>query len=474
MPTRGATLVGEDHPHPLNRTGSPWIRYVAPGNGGETAAVYWAEGRLGQGSRIHSAPASYRAPTVPDSLPSTVWRVLVPINADASRTARKVRDQRLHCQEPEWRVKIPLPPHRGDQHRKDNTLEHAQRNFLRALLNAPGPSGYESIPARIWREEAAKWADDVDHDVIGNSYAMLKAEGTELSVAIVGHIDEIGFLITHIDEQGYLWIEKVGGWDDQVVVGSRVVIVTARGEVRGVIGKKAAHLLKDADRQKITTTDQLWIDIGAKDRAAAKERVEIGDPVVLDSTTLELNGDIWSSRSLDNRVGAFVALEVVRLLSSDRPKVNVIGAAVTQEEITFAGAIGLSNQRRPSVGIAVDVTHATDYPGASKISDQDIALGGGPTIARGASANPIVFRQLQAAAERLGINAPVEALPRNSGTDADAMRSAGMNIAPGVISVPTRYMHSPNETVHLDDIDNAARLIAEFIRSLTPESDFRP
>jgi endoglucanase len=357
---------------------------------------------------------------------------------------------------------------------RNTPVESSQREFLRKLLNAPGPSGFESIPAAIWREEAGKFADRVDHDVIGNSYASLQVEGASLSVAIVGHIDEIGFLITRIDESGFLWFEKIGGWDDQVVVGSRVRIINRNGQVQGVIGKKAAHLLKPADREKITTTDQLWIDIGAKDRAAAKERVEIGDPVVLDTTTLELTDDLWSSRSLDNRVGAFVALETVRLLSQERPNVNVIAGAVSQEEITFAGAIGLSNQKKPNVGIAVDVTHATDYPNAEKISDGDIKLGGGPTIARGASANEVVFRGLQLAAVRLNMNAPVEGLPRNSGTDADALRSAGMNIAPGVVSVPCRYMHSPSETVSLTDIESAAKLIAEFIRSLAPDADFRP
>jgi endoglucanase len=353
-------------------------------------------------------------------------------------------------------------------------MELDQRDFLRRLLNAPGPSGFESIPASIWREEAARFADVVDHDVIGNSYATVRAEGTDTTVAIVGHIDEIGFLITRIDDDGFLWFEKVGGWDDQVVVGARVRIVTRNGQVQGVIGKKASHLLKPSEREIVTPTDDLWIDIGAKDRAAAKHRVEIGDPVVLDTVLLELTDDLWSSRSLDNRVGAFVALEVLRLLGQRRPKVNVLAAAVTQEEITFAGAVGLSNRKKPTVGIAVDVGHSTDYPNAGKYSDTEVRLGGGPIISRGASANEIVFRGLQAAAKKLELNAPIEALPRNSGTDADAMRSAGANIAPGVVSIPCRYMHSPSETVSLTDVENAAKLIAEYIHSLGPDSDFRP
>lgn len=353
-------------------------------------------------------------------------------------------------------------------------MELAQRDFLKRLLNAPGPSGFESIPAGIWRTEASRFADTVDHDVIGNSYASLACEGTDFTVAIVGHIDEIGFLITRIDEQGFLWFEKIGGWDDQVVVGSRIRIVTSNGQVQGVIGKKAAHLLKPADREKVTVIDDLWIDIGAKDRAAAQARVEIGDAVVLDTSTLELSEDLWVSRSLDNRVGAFVALETLRLLSDDRPSVNVVAAAVTQEEITLAGATAFSRLRTPQIGIAVDVTHATDYPGARKESDTEITLGGGPTIGRGSAMNEVVFRKFQQTATSLGLRAPVEALPRNSGTDADAMRNAGSNIAPAVISIPNRYMHSPNEMVSLSDVDNAARLIAALIRSIEPDIDLRP
>jgi endoglucanase len=352
-------------------------------------------------------------------------------------------------------------------------METAQRTFLKSLLDAPGPSGYETIPGRIWRDEASSIADSVDHDVLGSCWATLDVDPAAITVAVVGHIDEIGFLITRIDEQGFLWFEKVGGWDDQVVTGSRVLIVARNGYVRGVIGKKAAHLLKDADRGAVTRTDDLWIDIGAPDRAAAQALVEIGDPVVLDSHLLEVSDTLWASRSLDNRVGAFVALEVIRLLHEDRPKVNVIAAAVAQEEITMAGATGLAHGKSPTVGIAVDVTHATDYPGAGKLSDREIPLGGGPTLARGASTNDLVFRGLQAAANRLGIDPAVEALPRNSGTDADALRSSGRNIAGSVVSIPCRYMHSPNEMVSLTDVDQAAQVIAEFIRSLAPDADFR-
>ncbi len=352
-------------------------------------------------------------------------------------------------------------------------MEQARKDFLKNLLSTPGPSGYEQAPARVWREEAGTFADLVDWDVLGNSYAWLgKPEGP--SVVIEGHIDEIGFLITYVDDEGFIWFDKIGGWDDQVVVGQRVVIASENGPVRGVIGKKAAHLLKPADRQKVTEISELWVDIGAANKAAALERVQIGDPIVLDVEALELTDDLWVSRSIDNRVGAFVALEALRLLADDRPAVSVVAVAATQEEINMSGALHLSFRVKPMVGIAIDVTHATDYPGADKKRDGDITLGGGPVISRGASINPVVFERLVDAGRTGGVAFRVQGAPKATWTDADAMIKSGAGPATGVVSVPTRYMHSPNETISLDDLDACAALIAEFVRRIELDTDFRP
>lgn len=352
-------------------------------------------------------------------------------------------------------------------------MEQARKDFLIALLSTPGPSGFEQAPARVWRDEAAGFADHVDRDVLGNSYAWLGEPGDH-AVVIEGHIDEIGFLITYVDDDGFIWFDKIGGWDDQVVVGQRVVISAAAGEVNGVIGKKAAHLLKASDRQKVTEVADLWIDIGAADKADALARVQIGDPIVLDAAPRALTEDLWASRSIDNRVGAFVALEALRLLANDRPAVPVVAVAATQEEINMSGALHLSFRVRPMVGIAIDVTHATDYPGAGKKTDNEVRLGGGPVLTRGSSINPLVFAGLKAAAERLQITTPIQAAGRSSGTDADAMIRSGAGVAPGLVSIPNRYMHSPNEMISLRDLTDAARLIAGFVGTITPESDFRP
>jgi endoglucanase len=352
-------------------------------------------------------------------------------------------------------------------------VETRALEFLRRLLDAPGPSGYERAPSRVWRAEAESFADEVWGDVLGNSYARLVKSGGP-KVVIEGHIDEIGFLITHVDKEGFLWFDQVGGWDAPVVVGQRVLIDGRDGPVRGVVGRKAAHLVRREDKDKPIDTKDLWIDIGARDREDARRRVEVGDPAVIDVPFLSLTNDLCVSRSMDNRVGAFVALETARLLAAERPVADVYAVAATQEEVSFAGAYTASFQVAPLVAIALDVTHATDYPGADKKSDGEVKLGGGPVLSRGASLNPIVFEGLRAAAGRIGLECPVQGAARNSGTDADAMIRSGAGTATGLVSIPNRYMHSPNEVVSLTDLENAARLIAEFVRTITGESDFRP
>jgi endoglucanase len=349
--------------------------------------------------------------------------------------------------------------------------------FLRRLLDAPGPSGYESAPAQVWREEAATFADEVTHDVVGSSFARVKPGGNATDapkVLLAGHIDEIGFVITHIDKEGFLWFSPLGGWDDQVVVGQRLRIAGPNGDVIGVIGKKAAHLLKEEDRRRPTRLDEMWIDIGARDSEEAASRVDVGDAAVIDSRFVELSGDICVARSMDNRVGAFVALEAARLVAADRAAADVYAVATAQEEITFGGAYTASFSVAPMVAIAIDVTHATDYPGADKKRNHEVKLGGGPVLGRGATVNDAVFSGLRDAARTLGIDIAVQATGKSSGTDADAMIHSGAGTATGVVSIPNRYMHSPNELVSLSDLENAAKVIAEFIRSLTTETDFRP
>jgi putative aminopeptidase FrvX len=333
--------------------------------------------------------------------------------------------------------------------------------FLKKLLSTPGPSGNEAAVAEVWREEAQKFAE-VRGDRMGNSFATLNSGGSP-GVMLSGHIDE----------QGLLHFTGVGGWDPQVLVGQRVRIQTGDGEVFGVIGKKAIHLMEPEERKKVSEIKNLWIDIGAKDSDEAKERVRVGDVGVLDHDLLELPSGRVASRSLDNRMGAFVILEALRLLSEeDNLAPEVVAVASVQEEIGLYGARGAAFGLDPDAAIAVDVTHATDTPGVSKNEHGDHALGSGPVIARASVLSPVVSGGLIATAEAEEIPYTLEGNSRSTGTDADAIHFTRAGIATGLVSCPNRYMHSPNEIVDLKDLENCARLISAYVKTLDETTDF--
>ena len=355
-------------------------------------------------------------------------------------------------------------------------VEDQSFEFLKRLLDTPGPSGHEAAVARVWREEAAGFADRVEADVSGNSVAWLNEPGAP-RVMLAGHIDEIGVMVTHIDENGFLYFEGIGGWDPQVLVAQRIHLMTTQGAVMGVIGKKPIHLIKTEEKEKASKTTDLWIDIGAKDRAAAAARgVRVGDPGVIDARMIELGDGIIASRSIDNRIGAFVVLEALRLLAADRPAAAIAAVATAQEEIGYfgGGARVSAYKLDPQVALVVDVTFATDAPGIEKKELGEHKLGGGPVLARGAAAHPVVFDRLVAAAEKAEIAYTINASPRFTSTDADAIYLSRAGVAPGLISVPNRYMHSPNEMVSLHDLEQTARLIAAFVRDLTPDTNLIP
>jgi endoglucanase len=350
-------------------------------------------------------------------------------------------------------------------------MREASCEFLRSLLTIPGPSGHETAAASVWRMEAGRFAE-VQGDRMGNSFAALNESGVP-RVMLSGHIDEIGLMITHIDEQGLLRFQGVGGWDPQVLVGQRVLIQTQSGEVRGVIGKKAIHIMEAEERKKVSEIKSLWIDIGAKNGEQAKEKIRVGDVAVVDQNLLELPNNRIASRSLDNRMGAFVVLEALRLLSEeDGLSAEVVAVASVQEEIGLYGARGAAFGLDPDAAIAVDVTHATDTPGISKNEHGDHALGSGPVITRAANLSPVVTEGLIATAEGEDIAYTLEADSRYTSTDADAIQFTRAGIATGLVSVPNRYMHSPNEIVDLKDLENCARLIAAYVRSLEEDAEF--
>jgi putative aminopeptidase FrvX len=348
--------------------------------------------------------------------------------------------------------------------------------FLKTLLDTPGPSAFETAPARVWRTEAERFAGSVRADVAGNSFATLNGDGRP-RVMFAGHIDEIGIMVSHIDDDGYISFDTIGGWDHQVFVGQRVQMLGREGPVAGVVGKKAIHLMEKDDREKVSKVEELWIDIGAAGRAEAERRLRIGDPGVLAAGVLEFPNGRLVSRCIDNRIGAFVVLEALRQLADGpRSAASVTAVATTREEIaaTGGGARSSAATLEPDVAIVVDVTHATDYPGIDKRRHGDYRLGGGPVLSRGASVSEIVFERLAEAADAEGIPYAIEAASRDTHTDAEAIFNAHRGVATALVSVPNRYMHSPNEMIAIEDLDRTARLLAAFVRRLAPDTDFVP
>jgi endoglucanase len=333
---------------------------------------------------------------------------------------------------------------------------------LAELLAARGPSGYENAPAEVWLSAASSFAQ-VSRDVVGTPLALVPPrEGdSPRRLLVMGHIDEIGLIVTHIDDEGYLWFRAVGGWDTQILVGQRLVLDTLEGPITGVVGKKPIHLLREDDRKKVPEIRDLHIDIGARDGEQARDRVRIGDVAVIDADPVELPNGRLVSRALDNRLGSFVALEAARLVAEAGGGLWELAAvAAAQEEITFGGSRTSAFALEPDAAIVLDVTHATDAPGIDVKEAGRHELGSGPVISRGSTLNEALFELLRDTAEAEEIPYTVEASARATGTDADAVHLSRGGVPTGLVSIPIRYMHSPVELVQLDDVHACARLIA--------------
>lgn len=354
-------------------------------------------------------------------------------------------------------------------------MKNKSKAFLKDLICAVGPSGYEDETAAVWQKEAKTFADSVTCDLHGSSHAIVNKGGSP-RIMFAGHYDEIGFLISHIDEQGFLWIAPVGGWDPQIPQGQRVKIRGKKGHVPGVIGKSPIHLLGQEARSKVTQIKELWVDIGARNKGAAEKLVSIGDPLVLGYDYQPLQGDYVAGRGFDNRSGAFVVLEAARLLAKMQPKAEIHAVATSQEEIGLRGAKTAAYSVDPKVGIAVDVTFATDYPGMGEATKQEgsIQLGKGPVVTRGPNVNPKLFDLIIRTAKQNKIPYQVTAEPRGTGTDANAIQLNKAGVASALVSIPNRYMHSPCEMVHLDDLEAAAKLLAHVAARITSRTDLIP
>lgn len=349
--------------------------------------------------------------------------------------------------------------------------------FLQRLLLTPSASGFEQAIQRVVREWAGGFAEEVRTDSHGNLFAARFPAGRPSNaprIMLAGHCDQIALMVQHIDAEGFLYVQPIGGWDMQVLLGQHLTVWTKSGPVPGVVARKAIHLLQPDERTKVPQFHDVWVDIGAKDKAEAESVVTHGDSVTFELGVRTLKNDLLASPALDDKVGLWVCMEAVRLLY-DRPiSASVYAVSTVAEEIGLRGAITAAHSIQPTVGIAVDVCHATDTPGNDKKTQGDIACGKGPVLFRGPNINPRVFDLLEATAKQHEIPVQVRGVPRATGTDANAIQISRDGVACGLIGIPNRYMHSPVEVVHPGDLVHAAKLLAEFCGTVTAETNWIP
>ncbi len=353
-------------------------------------------------------------------------------------------------------------------------MESAARDFLVRLLETPSPSGYEQPIQRLVRDYLAGVADTVTTDSHGNVIGAKNA-GASTRMLLAGHCDQIGLIVQYIDADGFLSVQPIGGWDPIQLVGARVVVWTSTGPVAGVMSRKPIHLLTDEERKVVPKMKDLWIDIGAGDKAEAESLVRVGDAVTFELRFVPLRRNLASGVAMDDKVGLWVVLEAFRRAAAAGPLPCALFVASTvQEEIGLRGAQTSCYGVDPHVAIAVDVTHATDCPTIDKKSEGDVGLGKGPVVYRGPNMNPHVVERLLAAGKATEIPVQLGASGRATPTDANVLQTTRAGVATGLVSVPNRYMHSAVETISLDDADRAADLLAAFVRGLEGTTSWAP
>lgn len=352
-------------------------------------------------------------------------------------------------------------------------LSSSSKSFLYDLLTTPSPSGFEVKIQEKCKEYMTGYADEIYKDTHGNQFHVIN-QNAPLRVMLCGHVDEIGLMVNSIDDNGFIRAVAIGGIDTAVLPGQRVQIHSEKGTVYGVIGRKPIHLTPEKEREKNSELHQLWIDIGATSRKDAEKRVAIADPITLDVPIRELGNNLISARGLDDRIGAFVCLEAIRNLPKNKLKVAIYCVTTVQEEIGLRGAVTSAYACEPHTAIAVDVGWATDHPGIDKDRYAEIKLGKGPILDKGPNINPRVLEGLIKTARSHKIPYQLMPAPRATGTDANAIQLSRKGVATGLIGIPNRYMHTPAEIVSLTDVENAIKLIKNWLLSLSPSANFIP
>jgi endoglucanase len=356
-------------------------------------------------------------------------------------------------------------------------MDKVAREFFVRLLETPSPSGYEREIQDVVRAFAGTFADDVRTDSHGNVVASLNPNAP-LRLLFAGHCDQIGLLVSYIDDRGFLYSQTVGGWDPQQLVGQRMTVWTKKGPLPAVIARKPIHLLEDEERKQVVKAKNLWLDIGVTSRDEAKELVRVGDPVTLQLGYQEMRNGFANAPGMDDKTGLWVVMEAARRIRqrSKRKKLQcaVYAVSTVQEEIGLRGARTSAYGVDPHIGIAVDVTHATDCPTIDKNQEGDVRLGGGPVVTRGPNTSPVVCERLIEVAERSKIPYQLAALGRAAGNDANSIQVTRAGVATGHLGVPNRYMHSAVEMISLEDLDHCADLLCDYALDLRKAEDLTP
>jgi putative aminopeptidase FrvX len=353
-------------------------------------------------------------------------------------------------------------------------MQKDSREFLYKLLKTPSPTGHEQKVQRIVRSRMEKYADLIETDYHGNVICAINP-AAKIKVMLAGHCDQIGMMVTHITDKGFIYFQALGGIDTGVLEGATVTIHAEEEEVTGVIGRKPIHIQKPEERGKgVSDINLLWIDTGMSSKKDVEKVIKIGDPITFKLGVTELNSDLVCSPGMDNKVGLFVAMETLRLCAAKKIKVGLFAASTVQEEVGLRGAKTAAYRIQPDVGIAIDVTHANDNPATPAEKSVPISLGAGPCIARGPNINPVVEKKLIEAAKKSKIPYQLEPNPRLLGNDANVIQVNGAGVAAASLEIPNRYMHTQVEICSMKDLDNAAKLLANFVAGLTERSDFVP
>ncbi len=354
-------------------------------------------------------------------------------------------------------------------------MKPESKEFLKNLLMESGASGFEESPQRVWTERTKKYTDCIKTDVMGNTTAVLNPEA-KYKVMLAGHCDEIGFIITYISDEGFLYFEAIGGIDKCVVCGSHVDILTQKGKVRGIIGKKAIHLETSDERGKVPKLKDLYIDIGASSKKDAKKVIEVGDCVTFIPNYTELRNGIFTSKACDDRVGSFIVSEVIKILSLQKSllKVGVYGVSTVQEEVGLRGATTSAYNINPDVGFAIDVSFSSDTPEANKKELGEVELNKGCILHPSPACNRKLLEMIKKVAKKNKIPYQIQATGYPDGTDTAAIQLSRAGSATALISIPNRYMHTMVETCAFNDLENTAKLIAKTILQLKPGMDFIP